>query len=168
MRTAEPAPQAERPVPAAETPRSAERAPGAEPSEPLRNEAPAPRPRIDWEKERQEAIASVIREHSGEGGRTFPPANRAEPRQPLPIEPAPPPLEISDCSVAKGFNRFLAQMMGRCVIDEYPNLFAAIKPTYLRARPVCRETQPDSPGAVTSTGEVISTVKCELVVEDDE
>jgi hypothetical protein len=74
-----------------------------------------------------------------------------------------------NCEIAKGLlQRFFVQMRGGCVRDAYGDLFAAIKPDYLKARPVCAETRPEAPGALTSAGEIVSTVKCELVVQEDE
>jgi hypothetical protein len=122
-------------------------------------------PRVDWEKERRDAVARVIGERAaGEEG-----ADSGRDRQPQLVEPPPPPMVRDNCEIAKGLlQRFFVQMRGGCVRDAYGDLFAAIKPDYLKARPVCAETRPEAPGALTSTGEIVSTVKCELVVQEDE
>ena len=70
------------------------------------------------------------------------------------------------CAVFKNrFQAMLLGMVGMCVRDARDDLFADARPAYLDEKPVCRETRPDSPGAVASDGRVISTVKCDLVAE---
>jgi hypothetical protein len=124
-------------------------------------------PEVDWEKERRNAIESVLEE-------------RAHARQPLtfsrddvieepePIEPSLPPLVVDHCVIVKNkLQRFAALMTGRCVREARGDLFALIKPQYLKSHPVCVETRPESPGSFLSDGTMISTVKCELVADED-
>jgi hypothetical protein len=128
--------------------------------------APAPAPRIDWDKERRAAIVDTLGQKSG--GLVLSADGIPDRKQPLPVEPAPPPM-TDNCVVFK--NRFQAMMLaaiGKCVRDARGDLFADARPDYLDEHPVCRETRPDSPGALTSDGRVISTVKCDLVADDEE
>jgi hypothetical protein len=120
-------------------------------------------PPIDWEKERRDAVASLIAERANPRHYvTFSMADVVK-EPPAPLEPVPPPF-VDDCVIAHGrLQVFMAQMTGRCVRDARGDLFAALMPDYLNNRPVCRETYPDSPGSVLSDGTEISTVKCELV-----
>jgi hypothetical protein len=124
----------------------------------------APPPRIDWDKERQTAVRATIEQPRAPF--TYDPLPERE-EQPLPIEPAPPAM-TSRCVIFKNrFQAALLGMMGVCVRDARDDLFVDARPPYVDEHPVCRETQPDSPGAVASDGRVISTVKCDLVVNDD-
>jgi outer membrane biosynthesis protein TonB len=162
-------PPTERPPPSPPR-RTARRAPAPPPEQPVPQpaEAPAPQPPpvIDWEKERRAAIRDMI-ENPQRGFRTFSPDDLPERKlQPLPIEPAPPAM-TERCAVFK--NRFQAMMLamvGKCVRDARDDLFVDARPAYLDEKPRCRETRPDSPGALASDGRIISTVKCELVPKD--
>ena len=127
---------------------------------------PAP-PRIDWEKERSAAVRGTINNPTRQY-RTFSYDDVPKPkRQPLPIEPVPP-AKIDSCAIFKNiFQAAFLGMMGKCVRDARGDLFAGARPAYLDEHPVCHETRPDSPGAITSDGRVISTVKCDLVADDE-
>jgi hypothetical protein len=160
------APPPERVTPPAPK-RTARRKPAPQPVPPAA-ESPlqtSPPPRIDWDKERQAAVRATI-----DGPQSpYKDYDRIPEReeQPLPIEPAPPAM-TSRCVVFKNrFQAALLGMMGVCVRDARDDLFVDGRPPYLDEHPVCRETQPDSPGAVANDGRVISTVKCDLVVNDD-
>ena len=130
----------------------------------------APRPDIDWDEERRRAVRGVIENQEHERGyRTFSPDDIAPKKREPDVEPAPPPMVVDDCVITTSkVKRMMMMMIGRCVRGPRGDLFADIKPFYLKARPVCAETRPEAPGAVTSTGEVISTVKCELVVDQEQ
>jgi hypothetical protein len=151
-RTARPKPPAEEPAPPAVEP----------PPQP-----PAP-PRIDWEKERRAAVRDTI-DHPRPDYRTFTYDDLPERKpEPLPIEPVPP-AKIDNCAIFKNmFQAAFLGMMGICVRDARGDLFANARPPYMDEKPACRETRPDSPGAVASDGRVISTVKCDLVAKDED
>ena len=151
-RTARPKPPTEEPAP-----------PAVEPPP-----QPAAPPRIDWEKERRAAVRSTI-DHPRPEYRTFNYDDLPERKpEPLPIEPVPP-AKIDNCVIFKNmFQAALMGMLGKCVRDARSDLFADARPPYMDERPVCRETRPDSPGAVASDGRVISTVKCSLVAKDED
>jgi hypothetical protein len=171
-----PRPGAELTAPAPSAP-SSEREPVAPRTEPdsTANEAAADSsgrsakslPEVDWEKERRDAIESVLEERArGREPLTFSRDDVIE--EPEPIEPALPPLVVNNCVIVKNrLQRFAALMTGRCVREARSDLFALIKPEYLKRHPVCIETRPESPGSFLSDGTVISTVKCELVADDD-
>jgi hypothetical protein len=131
-------------------------------------ESPAPPPEVDWEKERHDAVRDVLEGRATQREYlTFSIDDLVE--EPKPVDPLPLPLVVDNCVIVKGrLARFAALMMGRCVREARADLFAAIKPAYLKARPVCIETRPDNPGSFLSDGREISTVKCELVAVDDE
>jgi hypothetical protein len=173
----EPAPPPEpETAPEAEEPTEPERPSVREPSAPSPSGAapetgtrePTNPPRIDWNEERRRAIASVLEDRERAGDyRTFSLDDVEEP-EPQKIEPAPKPMVTDNCVVATNrFARMAAMMIGRCVREPNGDLFAAAKPAYLDRKPVCRETEPDAPGSVTSDGRVLSTVKCELVAEQE-
>jgi hypothetical protein len=124
-------------------------------------------PEVDWEKERRDAIESVLEERArAREPLTFSQDDVIE--KPEPIEPSLPPLVSDHCVIVKNkLQRFAALMTGRCVREARGDLFALIKPQYLKSRPVCVETRPESPGSFLSDGRMISTVKCELVAEED-
>ena len=155
-----PAPQPE-PAPAVAAPTETAPSPQAE---------RAPRPDIDWDEERRRAVRGVIENRERERGyRAFSPDDIAPRKREPDVEPAPPPMVVDDCVITTSkVKRMMMMMIGRCVRGPRGDLFADIKPFYLKARPVCAETRPEAPGAVTSTGEVISTVKCELVVDQEQ
>jgi hypothetical protein len=123
-------------------------------------------PEVDWEKERREAIQSVLEERAqGSEQLTFSLDDVIE--EPEPVEPTLPPLVVDNCVIAKNkLQRFAALMTGRCVREARGDLFALIKPEYLKTRPVCVETHPESPGSFLSDGTPISTVKCDLVADE--
>jgi hypothetical protein len=125
-------------------------------------------PEVDWEKERHDAVRDVLEQRSRQREYlTFSLDDVIE--EPEPVEPVLPPLMVDNCVIVKGkLQRFAALMMGRCVREARSDLFASIKPAYLRAHPVCVETRPDNPGSFLSDGTQISTVKCELVVDDEQ
>jgi hypothetical protein len=58
-------------------------------------------------------------------------------------------------------------MFGICARLPRGDLFADIKPEYLKKRAVCVETRPGEPTAMDARGNEISTVKCELIAEDE-
>ena len=124
-------------------------------------------PEVDWEKERRDAIESVLEERAlGHGPLTFSRDDVIE--EPEPIAPVLPPLVVDNCVIVKNrLQRFAALMTGRCVREARGDLFALIKPEYLKGHPVCVETRPESPGSFLSDGTMISTVKCELVADED-
>lgn len=132
----------------------------------------APPPRVDWDKERRAAVRDTIENPPGRY-KTFTlddhPARKPEP---LPIEPAPHAMaEVMSSRCALYKNRFQAALLGMvgiCTRDAADGLFAGARAPYMDEHPECRETRPDSPGAITSDGRVISTVKCELVADRDE
>jgi len=135
------------------------------PTPALQEEPPSgsQRPLLDWEKERHDAVASVIAERANSRHYVTFSADDLVKEALAPPEPVPPPF-VDDCVIAHGrMQVFMARMMGRCVREARGDLFAAIMPEYLTTRPVCAETHPDSPGSVLSDGTEISTVKCELV-----
>jgi hypothetical protein len=169
-----PAPEESPPRPraVAPTPPPAERAAESaeEPRPPPETVAPpAPAPRIDWEKQRRDAARAVLEDREREGEYlTFSLEDIEEPEVQK-VDPAPKPMVTDNCVITSNkWARMAAMMIGRCVREARGDLFADAMPLYMKARPVCTETQPESPGAVTSTGEVISTVKCELVAEEEE
>jgi len=167
------------PPPPAQPPparRPAQPAPAREPAqraeEPVASTTDAPPPaatlpEVDWEKERHDAVRDVLVQRAQEREYlTFSLDDVV--KEPEPEEPVLPPLMVDNCVIVKGkLQRFAALMMGRCVREARGDLFAAIKPAYLRAHPVCVETRPDNPGSFLSDGRQISTVKCELVAEDE-
>lgn len=171
-----PPPPTPEPPATAETPTEPEdQAPTAESSAPEPSRPPEQqgvqeptKPRIDWNLERRRAIASVLEEQERNGDyHTFSLDDVEEP-EPQKIEPAPKPMVTDNCVIATNrFARFAAMMIGRCVREPNGDLFADAKPAYLDLEPVCRETRPESPGSVTSDGRVLSTVKCELVSEQE-
>jgi hypothetical protein len=124
-------------------------------------------PEVDWDKERQDAVRDVLEQRAREREYlTFSLDDLVE--EPEPTDPVPLPLVVDNCVIVKGrLQRFAALMMGRCVREARGDLFAAIKPAYLKARPVCIETRPDNPGSFLSDGRQISTVKCELVANEE-
>jgi len=132
-------------------------------------EAPAAAsiPEVDWEKERQSAVHDVLEQRAQQREYlTFSLDDLI--KEPEPAEPVLPPLMVDSCVIVKGkLQRFAALMMGRCVREARGDLFALIKPAYLKAHPVCIETRPESPGSFLSDGRQISTVKCELVAGDE-
>jgi len=123
---------------------------------------------VDWEKERHDAVASVIEERARRRAYlTFSLDDVF--KEPKPIEPVLPPLVVDHCVVYKNkLQRFAALMTGRCVREARGDLFALLKPTYLKSHPVCIETRPQAPGSFLSDGTEVSTVKCELVANEDE
>ncbi len=132
--------------------------------------APVPRapPRIDWEKERRRAAASVVRQRALRPGvRTF--SNDEDTKRaadPL----AAPPVNVpkDDCAIATGkLERFALQMIGRCVRDARGDLFAAIKPDYLKRHPVCEAPSDLPPTFVDARGHEHSTIKCRLVLGEE-
>lgn len=129
--------------------------------------APSTVPEVDWEKERHDAVRDVLEQRARERAYlTFSLDDLL--KEPEPVEPAPPSLMVDDCVIVTSkIQRFMALMMGRCTREARSDLFAAIKPAYLKAHPVCIETRPESPGSFLSDGREISTVKCELVVEEE-
>jgi hypothetical protein len=155
--------------------RAARRKQSAEPvpPPPVQPEAPAqttPPPRIDWDKERRAAVRETVENPRGPY-RTFTPEDLPERKpDPLPIEPAPKAMAkvmSSRCVIFKNrFQAALLGMVGVCTRDAEDGLFAGVRPPRMDEHPVCRETRPDSPGAVASDGRLISTMKCELVADD--
>jgi hypothetical protein len=140
-----------------------------EPATPAQTEPP---PRIDWDKERQAAVRDTIESPRGRY-RTFSSEDVPERKpEPLPVEPAPTAMAkvmSSHCKIFKNrFQAALLGMVGICTRDAEDELFANARPLHIDEHAVCRETRPDSPGAVASDGRVISTVKCELVADDDD
>src|SRR5882672_8060157 len=133
-------------------------------AEPPPQAAPPP---IDWDKERSAAVRNTINNPAPQYRTfTYDDVPKRKP-QPLPIEPVPP-AKIDNCAIFKNiFQAALLGMIGKCVRDARSDLFAGARPPYMDEHPVCRETRPDSPGAITSDGRVISTVKCDLVAEDE-
>jgi hypothetical protein len=125
-------------------------------------------PEVDWEKERRDAIESVLEERAlGHGPLTFSKDDVIEEVEPM--EPTLPPLVVDNCVIVKSrLQRFTALMTGRCVREARGDLFALIKPEYLKSHPVCVETRPESPGSFLSDGRIISTIKCELVANEEE
>lgn len=178
---AEPPPKAVAPPPPKRTTPAAPKRPAArkqpeEPAAPLVEAQPPertePPPRIDWDKEREAAVRHTI-ENPGGPYRTIGPTDIPErKRDPLPVEPAPTAMQkvmSSRCAIYKNrFQAALLGMVGVCTRDAAGGLFAGARTPQMDEHPVCRETRPDSPGAVASDGRVISTVKCELVADDDE
>jgi hypothetical protein len=181
-RPARPPPEPRPAPPPIESPPAPERAPAerrasAEPRDsaeprarsPASTDAPPPAtlPDVDWEKERRDAVRDVLEQRAHEREYlTFSLEDLVE--EPEPEEPVLPPLTVDNCVIVKGkLQRFAALMMGRCVREARGDLFAAIKPAYLRAHPVCVETRPDNPGSFLSDGRRISTVKCELVANEE-
>jgi len=123
-------------------------------------------PEVDWEKERHDAVHDVLEQRASRREYlTFSLDDLVKPEpEPDPFASVLPPLVVDHCLIVKGkLQRFAALMTGRCVREARGDLFAAIKPAYLKAHPVCIETRPDSPGSFLSDGTQISTVKCELV-----
>jgi hypothetical protein len=129
--------------------------------------AAPPVPDVDWEKERHDAVRDVLEQRATQREYlTFSLDDLIE--EPEPADPVPLPLVVDNCVIVKGkLQRFAALMMGRCVREARSDLFAAIKPAYLKAHPVCIETRPDNPGSFLSDGRQISTVKCELVANEE-
>ncbi len=157
-RPVEPNPRpAPAPVPPATAPSSAANGPPAAASV----------PEVDWDKEREKAVHDVLEQRARQREYlTFSLDDLV--KEPEPAEPVLPPLVVDSCVIVKGkLQRFAALMMGRCVREARGDLFALIKPAYLKAHPVCIETRPDSPGSFLSDGRQISTVKCELVAGDE-
>jgi len=152
--------------------RAARRKPAAEPVpqvvEPTPPVQTAPAPRIDWDKQRQAAVRDTVENPRGRY-KTLSLSDLPERKpEPLPIEPAPKAM-TARCVIFKNrFQAALLGMVGICVRDAQGSLFADAQPPYVDEHPVCRETRPDSPGAVASDGRVISTVKCDLVADDDD
>jgi hypothetical protein len=170
-----PQPSPVEPAPIEPSPeRPARPAPAREPApraeEPVASTTDAPPaatiPDVDWDKERHDAVRDVIRQRATE--REYLTFSYDDVfKEPEPEEPVLPPLVVDQCVIVKGrLQRFAALMTGRCVREARSDLFAAIKPAYLRAHPVCVETRPDNPGSFLSDGRQISTVKCELVAEE--
>lgn len=144
-----------------------ERVASEQPSVVSELEAPAPLSEVDWEKQRHDAVRDVLNRPPRRGYLTFSIDDLVE--EPKPVDPLPLPLVVDNCVIVKGrLARFAALMTGRCVREARGDLFAAIKPAYLKARPVCIETRPDNPGSFLSDGREISTVKCELVAAEGE
>jgi hypothetical protein len=124
-------------------------------------------PKVDWEKERHDAVREVLNERAQQREYLTFTLDDLVPK-PEPVDPVPPPLVVDNCVVVTGkLQRFAALMMGRCVREARGDLFAAIKPAYLKTHPVCIETRPENPGSFLSDGRQISTVKCELVANDE-
>ena len=126
-------------------------------------------PHVDWEKERQRAAASVVEERSREkAGRKFSLDDIAKPEAP----PQDAPLvqvPKDHCAIATSkLERFALQMLGRCVRDARGDLFAAIKPDYLKSHPVCEAAADAPPTFVDARGNEYSTTKCRLVVDEQE
>jgi hypothetical protein len=125
-------------------------------------------PKVDWEKERHDAVREVLNERAQQREYLTFTLDDLVPK-PEPVDPLPLPLVVDNCVIVKGkLQRFAALMMGRCVREARGDLFAAIKPAYLKTHPVCIETRPDNPGSFLSDGRQISTVKCELVANDEQ
>lgn len=126
-------------------------------------------PGVDWQKEREQAAARVIEQQAREGAYpTFSLDDIIEPR----VAPTPPTAiaeAVADpCKVASNkWEKFALQMIGRCVRAARGDLFADIKPGYLRNRPVCEETRPGQAPVLDARGNEISTVKCRLADEDE-
>jgi hypothetical protein len=125
-------------------------------------------PKVDWNKERLDAVRDVLERRATERQYlTFSLDDVV--KEPEPAEPVLPPLVVDHCVIVKNrLQRFAALMTGRCVREARGDLFALLKPGYLRSHPVCLETRPEAPGSLLSDGTVISTVKCELVANEDE
>jgi hypothetical protein len=142
-------------------------APARDPEDRSAAETASPVPEVDWDKERQDAVRDVLEQRARERTYlTFSLEDLVE--EPEPSDPVPLPLVVDNCVIVKGrLQRFAALMMGRCVREARADLFAAIKPGYLKAHPVCIETRPDNPGSFLSDGRQISTVKCELVANEE-
>jgi len=133
---------------------------------PTDNDRPSRAP-VDWENERRAAVASVIAERESPRHYVTFSMDDYFPEPAAPSESVPPPF-VDDCVLAHGrLQVFMAQMTGRCVRDARGDLFAAIMPAHLTARPVCAETHPDAPGSILADGTEISTVKCELVARTE-
>jgi hypothetical protein len=142
---------------------------------PSTSDAPEPRPppaappEIDWDKERSAAVRDVLEERARRGEYLTFSFEDKIPKEPEPVDPPPTPLVVDNCVIVKGrLQRFAALMTGRCVREARGDLFAAIKPAYLRSHPVCIETRPENPGSFLSDGRPVSTVKCELVANEGE
>jgi hypothetical protein len=129
--------------------------------------APSTVPEVDWEKERHDAVRDVLEQRASQREYlTFSLDDVLE--EPQPVDPVLPSLVVDDCVIVKGkLQRFMALMMMRCTREARGDLFALIKPGYLKAHPVCIETRPESPGSFLSDGTPVSTVKCELVAEEE-
>lgn len=129
------------------------------------------RPSVDWEAQRRQAAESVVQEREREEGyRSFSldDVDELAPRE----EPSPPTAiaeVIKDkCVVAtSNFKRRALAMFGICARLPRGDLFADIKPEYLKKRAVCVETRPGEPTVMDARGNEISTVKCELIAEDE-
>jgi len=128
-------------------------------------------PGIDWERERREAAARVLEQRDREEGyRTF---SLDDVPEGAPREQPSPPTAIAEvmkdkCRVVSGrLTRFAMQMLGQCVREARGDLFADIKPAYLRNRPLCAESRPGQPPIMDARGNEISSVKCRLVDDDE-
>jgi hypothetical protein len=122
---------------------------------------------IDWAKERQRAAVGVVEQRQlDKSARTFSPEDLLPPEAP----PQDAPLVVvptDHCAVVSGkLERFAMQMLGRCVRDADGNMFAAIKPDYLKSHPVCAVVA-DAPATfLDARGHEYSTAKCRLVLDE--
>jgi hypothetical protein len=115
-------------------------------------------------------IARVLEEQEA-GLSTLSPGSAPEPAT-LPAES--PPSAIAEamsekCAVVTSrARRFALRMFGLCTREPRDDLFADIKPAYLKSKPVCAETRFGEPAVFDADGNEISTVKCQLVAEEGE
>ena len=116
---------------------------------------------------RQRAAAGVIAQRQRDGAaRSFSLEDLLPPEAP----PQDAPLVVvptDHCAVVHGkLERFAMQMLGRCVRDADGEMFAAIKPDYLKSHPVCAAVA-DAPATfVDARGHEYSTIKCRLVLDE--
>jgi hypothetical protein len=126
-------------------------------------------PPVDWEKERHDAVHDVLEQRAQRRDYLTFSLDDVVKKELEPVDPVRPPLVVDNCVIVKGrLQRFAALMTGRCVREARGDLFAAIKPAYLKSHPVCIETRPENPGSFLSDGTQISTVKCELVANEEQ
>jgi hypothetical protein len=123
------------------------------------------RPNVDWNAERQNAIASVIEEREREQNyRTFSLADVLDEEPPPPAEPTPERSFFEPCPVVGSrMKKFAMMLVGRCArVEARADMFAHIKPAYLDMRPLCTDvptataaatdvtTEPRTPTAATA------------------
>jgi hypothetical protein len=113
------------------------------------------------------AAARVVEQHEREKRYPTFTLEDVAPKPQARAEPPPMRMPTDHCEVAHGrWQRFALEMIGRCVREADGELFAAIKPDYLKMHPVCRPT-PDAPATfVDASGREFSTVKCQLVEDE--